>query len=269
MARSFTITVDPWNPLRSATPARIALGRSGGSLPTGEWLAFKAAHAAARDAVHNPFDAAALAEQLAPLGVETIVVDSAAPDRSTYLQRPDFGRRLDDASRSRLHEWGARHPTTPDLAIMVSDGLSALAAHQQAAGVLTTLVPALAADSWRLAPLAIARFGRVALQDEIGELLGAQIALMLIGERPGLGSPDSLGAYLVHRPRVGNTDAQRNCVSNIRPGGLPWATAAETLQYLLNQARRRQLSGVALKDDRAVSGPPDPGPAEPRRIPPR
>ncbi|RIK88907.1 MAG: ethanolamine ammonia-lyase [Planctomycetota bacterium] len=254
MASESPVTIDPWHALRSVTQARIALGRSGGSLPTREWLAFKAAHAAARDAVHNRFDADALAAEIATIGVETLVVASAAADRSAYLQRPDSGRRLDAASRSRLQQY-AGGGQQPDLAIIVSDGLSALAVHRQANGILAGLVPALVSDGWRLAPVIVARYGRVALQDEIGELLRAQLALMLIGERPGLGSPDSMGAYLVHRPKIGNTDAHRNCVSNIRPEGLPWAAAANTLRYLLTEARRRNISGVALKDERSLAPP--------------
>jgi ethanolamine ammonia-lyase small subunit len=245
------VTPDVWQDLRGATPARIALGRSGGSLPTAEWLDFKAAHAAARDAVHNAFDAEDLAAVLVATGFQTIVVSSAAPDRSTYLQRPDLGRRLDDASLLRLQRMTIPEPP-PDLAVIVSDGLSALAVHRQAAPLLAELAPRLLVDGWRLAPLVVARFGRVALEDQVGELLGARLALMLIGERPGLRSPDSLGAYLVYGPRVGNTDAQRNCVSNIRPEGLPCPAAAETLQYLLSEARRRRLSGVQLKDERAL-----------------
>jgi ethanolamine ammonia-lyase small subunit len=246
------VTPDAWQDLRPATQARIALGRAGGSLPTAEWLAFKAAHAVARDAVHNEFNAERLADEIRQLGVDTIVVSSAAKNRADYLQQPPLGRRLDDASRGLLQGAGGSHAAC-DLAITVSDGLSALAAHRQAPGLLAELLPRLRAGRWRLAPLLIARYARVALQDEIGAILGAELALILIGERPGLGSPDSLGAYLVYGPRPGNTDAQRNCVSNIRPEGLPWAAAADTLCYLLNEARRRKLSGVELKDQRALS----------------
>ena len=196
------VTPDAWHQLREATPARIALGRAGGSLPTREWLQFKAAHAAARDAVHNAFDAEGLAAEIAALGVETVVVDSAAPDRFAYLQRPDLGRRLKPASEELLKSL-RRADAAPELAIIVSDGLSALAAHRQTTAVLAALLPLLSADNWRLSPIVIARFGRVALEDQIGQLLGAQIALMLIGERPGLGSPDSLGAYLVFDPPRG------------------------------------------------------------------
>jgi ethanolamine ammonia-lyase small subunit len=143
-------------------------------------------------------------------------------------------------------------PQNPfDLAIIVSDGLSALAVHRQAPPLLAALLPRLTTDQWRIAPFVVARFGRVALQDEIGHAIGTQLALTLIGERPGLGSPDSLGAYLVYDPKPGNTDASRNCVSNIRPEGLPWEAAGETLYYLLTEARRRRISGVQLKDERA------------------
>ncbi|HEY3391380.1 MAG TPA: ethanolamine ammonia-lyase subunit EutC [Lacipirellulaceae bacterium] len=252
MDRNTLVTRDPWANLRSATPARIALGRAGGSLPTREWLDFKSAHAAARDAVHCAFDAEQLAAEVKALDVDVVVVDSAVGDRHTYLQRPDLGRRLDERSRYKLQEL-PRPQAAFDLAIIVSDGLSALAVHRQAAPLLAALLPRLRSEGWELAPIVVARFGRVALQDEVGQVLGAQLALMLIGERPGLGSPDSLGAYLVYGPRPGNTDAMRNCVSNIRPEGLPHDAAAETIHYLLCEARRRRLSGVQLKDQRALS----------------
>jgi ethanolamine ammonia-lyase small subunit len=268
------LTPDPWDKLRSATSARIALGRAGGSLPTRAVLEFKWAHAAARDAVHFPFDADRLAADIAALGVEVVMADSAAGDRLTFLQRPDLGRRLDDRSRfalqqcrphapreARLHaEREGRTPNlhaervdyTWNLAIVVSDGLSALAVHRHAPALLAAVLPRLHADGWHIGPIVVARFGRVALQDEIGQILGAELALTLIGERPGLGSPDSLGAYLVHDPRPGKTDANRNCVSNVRPEGLPYEAAAETIYYLLTESRRRRLSGVGLKDERTL-----------------
>lgn len=247
-----SVTNDPWDALRRMTAARIALGRAGGSLPTREWLDFKAAHAAARDAVHFEFDAETLAGQLHTLSHEVIVVDSAAVDRRTYLERPDLGRQLNDRSPATLR---AHRPAKPcDLVIIISDGLSAIATQRHAAPLLEELVPRLreGKESWSLAPIVVARFGRVALQDEIGELLGAEMALILLGERPGLGTPDSLGAYLVYRPRIGNTDANRNCVSNIRPDGLSYVGAADTLAYLLGEARRRKISGVQLKDERVL-----------------
>jgi ethanolamine ammonia-lyase small subunit len=245
------ITTDAWHSLRAATPARIALGRVGGSLPSREWLAFKAAHAAARDAVYQPFDAERLAGELAQIGFKSLIVSTAAADRRAFLQRPDLGRRLDESSKLRVQELAASSGA-PELAILVSDGLSALAVHRQIPPLMTALQSRLPAEGWIQSPLIIARFGRVALQDEVGQLLGAKLALMLIGERPGLGSPDSLGAYLVYNPRAGNTDANRNCVSNIRPEGLTSDAAADTLAYLLSEARRRRLSGVQLKDERLL-----------------
>jgi ethanolamine ammonia-lyase small subunit len=249
---SSLITTDAWQQLRTATPARIALGRAGGSLPTHEWLDFRSAHASAREAVHQIFEADKLVADIAILGVQTITVESAAGDRTIYLQRPDLGRRLDAESEQRLKNL-ANQNAAPDLAIIVSDGLSALAVHRQVTPLLTSLLPLLQHDNWQLPPIVIARFGRVALEDQIGQILGAQLAVMLIGERPGLGSPDSLGAYLVYSPRVGNTDANRNCVSNIRPEGLPCEVAATTIHYLLTEARRRQVSGIQLKDERAIA----------------
>jgi ethanolamine ammonia-lyase small subunit len=251
MAENTIVITDPWYRLRSATPARIALGRAGGSLPTQEWLKFKSAHAAARDAVHNDLDAEQFATDLADLSAEIVVVQSRAADRTSYLQRPDLGRRLDDRSSYVLQQLSPARES-PDLAIIVSDGLSAQAVERHARLLLENLLPRLAAGGWSVAPLVIARFGRVALQDEIGRTLGAQLALTLIGERPGLGSADSLGAYLVYGPRPGNTDANRNCVSNIRAEGLPCDAAADTIHYLLTEARRQRLSGVQLKDQRSM-----------------
>jgi ethanolamine ammonia-lyase small subunit len=253
-AENSQVTPDAWRQLGAATPARIALGRAGGSLPTHDWLDFKSAHAAARDAVHNEFDAERMAHELTGLNLQTLIVESAAPDRATYLQRPDLGRKLSDDSRRRLQQLSL--PQRPALAIIVSDGLSALAVHRQAPPLIATLMPLLHAAGMTISPIVIARFGRVALQDEIGELLGAQLALILLGERPGLGSPDSLGAYLVYDPKPGNTDGCRNCVSNIRPEGLPIDAAAETLRYLLTESLLRRLSGVDLKDERSLPPPP-------------
>ncbi len=241
---------DPWMHLRRFTSARIALGRAGASLPSREWLAFKTDHAAARAAVWAPFDASGLAHGLEKQGHDVLVVASAVTDRAEYLRRPDLGRKLADAGRALLRERAQHY----DLVIIVSDGLSALAM-QHALPVVRCLVTGLAHTQWHLAPLVVAAFGRVALQDEIGALLGARLALILLGERPGLGSPDSLGAYLVHAPRPGRIDADRNCVSNIRPAGLACQAAAETLIYLLERAHREQRSGVLLKDERRAADP--------------
>lgn len=242
-------TSDPWRRLRELTPARIALGRAGGSLPTAELLDFQLAHAQARDAVYESFDPAALAEQIRGLGLPAIVARSAAGDRKTFLTRPDLGRRLADESRCQL----TRDAEPPDLAIVVSDGLSALAVERHVLGLLAALLPLARHDGWRIAPVTVVSHGRVAIADEIGQLLGAQAAAILLGERPGLTSPDGLGAYLVYDPRPGRTDAERNCISNIRPAGLPPAAAAAAMHYLLGEMLRRKISGVALKDERPAA----------------
>lgn len=245
---------DPWNALRARTPARIAIGRSGASLPTREVLAFSLAHAQARDAVHTPFDADGVAEAIEVLGFQTLHVDSAAGDRATYLRRPDLGRRLADASRIALA--AARAPC--DLAVVIADGLSSTAVHAHAAPLLAALLPLTKAEGWSLAPVVVASQARVALGDEVGELLGARLVLLLVGERPGLSSPDSLGAYLTFQPRIGRTDAERNCVSNIRAEGLSYDAAAPKLAWLMREALRLSLTGVALKDesDTALLAPP-------------
>jgi len=242
---------DPWSHLRRHTAARIALGRTGGSLPTREVLAFAHDHALARDAVHAPFDAEALAAELRPLHSPVLTLTSAAPDRTTYLRRPDLGRRLSPASVSQLSTLNAQ--AHPDLVVLVSDGLSALAVQRQAPPLLATLLPLLRDSGFTLGPLCVVRHARVALQDGAGALLSARQTLMLLGERPGLGTPDSLGAYLTFDPRPGRTDAERNCLSNIRPAGLPPATAAGKIVALLLASRRLQLSGIGLKE---ASAPP-------------
>jgi ethanolamine ammonia-lyase small subunit len=244
------LTPDPWSSLRRHTSARIALGRAGGSLPTAEVLAFAMDHALARDAVHSELDLDAAEESLQPLGLPVIRLQTKAADRLTYLQRPDLGRRLDDASIALLNT-SPRPPRPPDVALIVADGLSALAAARHAPSVLEPLVPKLQSAGFTPAPLSLVRHGRVGVQDEIGAALGARLAVILIGERPGLGTPDSLGAYLVFDPQPGaRTDADRNCVSNIRPAGLPPPAAAETIYYLITQSLRRRISGVSLKDER-------------------
>jgi ethanolamine ammonia-lyase small subunit len=240
---------DPWNRLRELTPARIALGRAGGSLPTRELLDFQRSHAQARDAVQAPFDPSSLAAAISSLGLSTIVAHSAAGDRKAFLTRPDLGRRLSDESR-RLFSSPCEQP---DVAVVVSDGLSALAVERHAPPVLSAFLPLAAREGWPLTPVIVVSYGRVAIEDEIGHLLGAKAAVILIGERPGLSSPDSLGAYLVFDPRPGRTDAERNCVSNIRPAGLAPASAAATIHYLLVEMLRRRISGVALKDERPKS----------------
>ncbi|CAJ3192352.1 ethanolamine ammonia-lyase small subunit [Burkholderia pseudomallei] len=238
---------NPWGQLKSFTNARIALGRAGNSLPTAPLLAFNLSHAQARDAVHQPLDADALRRDIEAAGLPTLGVQSAAPDRQHYLRRPDLGRRLADDSRALLAAHGAALGEAPDLVFVVGDGLSAFAAAKQALPLLNAMRPKL--DGWRVGPVVVARQARVALGDEIGELLGARLVAMLIGERPGLSSPDSLGVYLTYAPKVGCHDAQRNCISNVRPEGLPHDAAAHKLHYLLAHARRLGITGVGLKDD--------------------
>lgn len=242
------VTPNPWTALRRHTEARIALGRAGVSLPSAAHLSFQLDHARARDAVHLPLDRAALHAALAQAsGLEVLDLHSAAADRLEYLQRPDLGRRLDEASRARL---AARPVATCDVGFVIADGLSARAVHEHAAALLVALLPKL--DGWTPGPLALVAQGRVAIGDEIGAALAARLVVVLIGERPGLSSPDSLGVYLTWAPRPGRSDAERNCISNVRPAGLPYAAAAHRLAHLMNEARRRGLSGVGLKDDSEV-----------------
>ena len=236
-------TRDPWDAWRSQTRARVGLGRAGSALPTAALLAFELDHARARDAVHRALDVDALDTDLKALGVETLRVRSAASDRATYLLRPDFGRRLDDTSRSALEE---RVCDPCDVVLVVADGLSALGVQRHAAPFLAAVMPLLKGLS--IGPIVIAEQGRVALGDQIGSLLEAHVVVVAIGERPGLTSPDSLGLYLTFAPEVGRHDAQRNCISNVRPEGLAPAVAAAKLAWLLRASLRLALSGVALKD---------------------
>ncbi len=237
---------DPWAGLRAYTPARIALGRAGTSLPTAPHLEFELAHAEARTAVHAVLDVSALVAALAPLGLDTLELASAAESRADYLQRPDKGRRLDDASRALL---AAREGEAPEVVFVIGDGLSARAIDENAAGFLAVMVPALEDAGWRIGPLAVVTRARVAVGDEIGAALGAAMVVMLIGERPGLSSPDSLGLYMTANPRPGLTDEARNCVSNVRAAGLSYKAAAHKLLFLMTEARRRGVSGVTLKDE--------------------
>ncbi len=224
--------------LRQFTTARVGLGRAGNSMPVRELLDFQLAHARARDAVHFPFDARSLAEE-----VDAMVVKSAARDRTEYLRRPDLGRRLSAESRQRLEELRGEF----DAALVMADGLSPLAVHRHAVELIRALSSRLL--DWKLAPMVIAEQGRVAIGDEIGCVLGASLAVVIIGERPGLSSPDSLGIYLTWLPRPGRTDAERNCISNIHGAGLSIGAAAELLLLLMNESRTRRISGVNLKVD--------------------
>ena len=255
MSRMDKPPVDPQNPwlqLRRLTPARIALGRTGTSLPTSAQLDFQFAHAQARDAVHLPFDHAGLSAQLSERGRESLLLHSAALDRNSYLQRPDLGRKLSDDSAQSLRDYLAARPGGVDLVIVVADGLSALAVHRHTLPFITRLEEQMSGDGWSIAPVVLVEQGRVAIGDEIGQLLGAKMVVMLIGERPGLSSPDSLGLYFTYNPKVGLTDAYRNCISNVRLEGLSYGMAAHRLLYLMREACRRQLSGVNLKDEAQV-----------------
>ena len=236
-----------WQDLRRFTPARVALGRAGNGLPTAAHLAFQADHAAACDAVHAELDVAALQAELAAAGLAARPVRSACPDRPTYLRRPDLGRLLLAEDAAAL----AAGAVPGRLAFVVCDGLSALAVQRHAAGLLARVVPALEPG----AAIVIARQGRVALGDEIGAALDASVVAVLIGERPGLSTPDSLGVYLTWAPRPGRVDAERNCLSNIRPNGLTLPEAAHKLIWLVGEMRRRRIGGIDLKDE----APPLPG----------
>jgi ethanolamine ammonia-lyase small subunit len=227
--------------LRDYTPARVDLGRSGASLPTRALLEFQLAHAKARDAVHLPLAVTSLAVELKQKDIPSITLASSASDRDEYLKRPDLGRRLNENSRELLASWRGDY----DVAFVIADGLSALAVHRHAVALLHLLLRDL---DWGIPPVAIVEQGRVAIGDEIGQILGSRMTVVLIGERPGLSSPDSLGAYLTWQPRPGRTDAERNCVSNIRAEGLSYAVAAHKLLFLMNEARRLKLSGVRLKE---------------------
>ncbi|WP_313050079.1 ethanolamine ammonia-lyase subunit EutC [Atlantibacter subterraneus] len=237
---------DAWKALNQFTDARIALGRSGASLPTAEVLKFGLAHAQARDAIHQPFDSDTLAEQLAALDLETLTVHSQATDRPVYLNRPDLGRRLDEPSRERLT---ARRATPHDVLLVIGDGLSSHAVQRQAVPLVRALLPFLATLGLSTGPVVLAHQSRVALGDDIGECLNSKAVAMLIGERPGLSSPDSLGVYLTWKPERARIESERNCISNIRPEGLGYDAAAFKLAWLLEQAFLRRLTGVNLKDE--------------------
>ncbi len=232
--------------LRTLTPARVALGRAGASLPTSALLDFTLDHARARDAVHAAFDAKALVAQLAGLGVAASEVHSRAGNRRDYLRRPDLGRRLDEVSAAQL---ASAEANAGKLAIVFGDGLSPSAVHAHAAKLMRHLLPRLAAAQIALGSVVVASSARVALGDEIGAIVEANMVLVLIGERPGLSAPDSLGAYLTFAPAIGRTDADRNCVSNIHREGLSYDQAALKIAWLVREGLTRRETGVALKDE--------------------
>ncbi|KJV10870.1 ethanolamine ammonia-lyase [Elstera litoralis] len=236
------MSFDPWETLRKSTRARIGLGRAGDGLPTAELLKFQLAHARARDAVHGKVDFDQLAADLAPLPV--LKVKSRAPDRAIYLRRPDLGRRLHPESAAML----ADVPPQPwDIVFVVADGLSAGAVQTHAAPMIRACLERL--PGWRVAPIVLAEQSRVALGDEVGDLLGAQLCLLLVGERPGLSVPDSLGVYMTYRPKLGRRDSERNCLSNIHTDGMSYTIAADKAVWLAREAVRLRLTGVDLKEN--------------------
>ena len=242
--------LDPWSRLRVHTSARIGLGRVGDGLPTRQLLEFQMAHARARDSVHMPFDASMVGGSIADLDLPVITVQSRAANRAEYLQRPDYGRKLAPQSETDLLDAAnsAGANSSPDIVFILADGLSARAIHENGADMVRQTLALLGRD-WSIGPIVLAHQARVALGDEIASRLQAKISVMLIGERPGLSSADSLGAYLTYAPKPGCSNAQRNCISNIRPAGFPVDDAAQKLVYLMNAACKSSISGVNLKDN--------------------
>jgi len=236
---------DPLFSLREFTAARIAIGRVGNSIPVKQSLEFKLAHAHARDAVYSALDTEGLLTSLKAFNLPVLHLHSKAQSRHKYLKRPDLGRQLNEKSEEQLKDYRAG----ADIAIIIADGLSATAVNENAFGLLEILIPMLSAAKLKLGPLCLVEQGRVAIGDDIGHGLNAKFSILLIGERPGLSSADSMGAYLTYNPHPGLTDESRNCISNIRPQGLINKPAADKIFYLVNEAFRRKLSGVGLKDN--------------------
>ena len=243
---SANLSPEPWAALRRFTPARIAMGRAGGSLRTANLLDFRLAHARARDAVHAPFHPEVVTAQLAAAGFESVAAQSTIVDKLDYLLHPERGRLLSEASaadlRARAPAWGVR-----DIAIVISDGLSATAAESHAVEVATGLRAELG-DTFSFYPVFVVPFGRVKIADAISDIIQAREVVILLGERPGLGSPDSLSAYFTFNARNSSVDSDRNCVSNIRPQGMPVAWAVRKLSVLMRESFHRAISGTALKD---------------------
>jgi len=241
-------TDDPLNPLKQFTAARIAIGRAGVSIPTKQSLEFNLAHAHARDAVYSVLDIDALSEKLKPFGLPVLALHSKAENRAQYLQRPDLGRKLKKSSAHKLEDNAGDY----DIVIIIADGLSATAVNEHAVNLLQKLISLLVAAKLKLAPVCLMEQGRVAAGDKVAHLLNAKFSVLLIGERPGLSAADSIGAYLTYDPKPGLTDESRNCISNIRPKGLPSKLAAEKIFYLIQESFRLKLSGVALKDNQGL-----------------
>ncbi len=239
----------PWQQLKAYTDARIALGRAGGSLPTRPSLEFQLAHAQAKDAVLKPLDIDQLKDNLGKIGLPVLEIESQAVDKDQYLKRPDLGRILSDKSKAMLQQYRAERQDNWDVVIIAGDGLSARAIEENALHFIPALVEACKVQGWSIAPLVIARGSRVALGDEVAEILKAKMLVMLIGERPGLSSPDSMGIYYTYDAFLGCHDALRNCISNVRPAGLSYPLAIQRLVSLMRKSCVLQLSGVQLKDE--------------------
>ena len=238
---------DAWQFLQNYTPARIARGRAGHSIPTSELLKFQADHAQARDAVYSKLDITNLNELISKVfDLQVLNLKSEVKNRPQYLQRPDLGRTLSQASREDLMSINS---SESDICFVIADGLSAEAINQNALPILENLIPKLKAINYKIAPICIIEQGRVAIADEIGFLLKSEIVIILIGERPGLTSPNSMGAYITFHPHVCMTDESRNCVSNIRPEGMNFQMATDKILYLLTEMKLKKLSGVSLKDE--------------------
>lgn len=241
---------DSWESLKHFTEARIALGRAGDSIPIQETLAFKLAHAHARDAVHSVLAVDTLKEELKLIDLPVLELHSQALNRQVYLQRPDLGRLLNDASTALIQS----QLIASDICITLADGLSATAINRNAVMLLQSLLPLLKGAGFQLAPICLVEQGRVAIADPIAYGLQSRLSLILIGERPGLSAADSLGVYMTYQPHPGLTDESRNCISNIRAGGLSFPLAAQKIFYLVQEAFRRKLSGVELKDNEGLLG---------------
>ncbi len=246
-------SISPLEQLSEISDARLGLARAGSSVSTREVLKFDLDHARARDAVHLPFERTMIIEQLKKRNIPSLEVHSAASDRAQYLQRPDLGRSLDETSVELLEEYAGESTESVDIAIIIADGLSSCAVHANAINFLDEFLPLLAKHNWRPSPVIVASQARVALADEIGEALKARLSIILIGERPGLTAADSMGAYLVYEPRKGRTDAEKNCISNIRQGGLSSKEAAPKLENLILSSFKLCLSGVDLKDTEPIT----------------
>ena len=244
--------LDDLRQLKKITAARIGLPRAGTSIATSEMLLFDLDHARARDAVHLAFNAEEVIQQLQFRQLNTVQVQSAVKTRTLYLQRPDLGRQLDEHSKNKLLEIAKQQIQVPDLAIIIADGLSTRAIHENAIPLLNYFLPKVVSHNWNMAPIIVAHQARVALADEVGELLQAKLSIILIGERPGLSADNSMGAYITFSPHNGCTDAERNCISNIRQGGLGYIEAATQLEQLITSSFKLGLSGVKLKDHKTL-----------------